>query len=138
MVKKWFGSTTKLHVDAWAELKFIDSHEVELAPGKGATNDGDKKLYFINLGAYRKNHFQEIHESAFFVGSSGKEVKQRAKEHLCRGLNVVHTDDLFEVDDCILVDEIDGYHVRLIESKTSQELEITNGYFPIPREILEG
>ena len=39
-----------------------------------------EKLYFINLGGYDKNKFEELHESKFLIGPNRIDIKKRAKE----------------------------------------------------------
>ena len=48
------------------------------------------KLYFINLGAYDSNKFEELHESKFMVGMEKNIIKNRAKKSLLVGMHQVH------------------------------------------------
>src|SRR5579862_3576366 len=98
LMDKWFGDPFRLHIDAWVELRVVDGYRISLQPHRSPQAS---KLYFINLGAYLPGQFTEVHANAFVVAASEREVKQRAKSELLRGAQSVHTDDLYEVDDCL-------------------------------------
>ena len=133
LMDKWFGDPLRLHIDSWMELNIVDGHRISLSakPGKS-----DKRLYFINLGAYQPGQFTELHANAFLVASSEAEVKQRAKSHLLRGAQSVHTDDLYDVDDCLEIAEVDGLHVHLETTSDTEIFDPQNGYHIIPKEIV--
>ena len=77
LLSKWFGDINRLHIDSWVELKFIDGFEIILSRTKSISKN---KLFFINLGGYSDNKFEEIHESMFLVGDKKIEIKKRAKK----------------------------------------------------------
>ncbi|HEX4265030.1 MAG TPA: DUF1543 domain-containing protein [Verrucomicrobiae bacterium] len=133
LMDKWFGDPLRLHVDSWMELKIVDGHRISLTTQPGGSH---KKLYFINLGAYQPGQFTELHANAFLVATSEAEVKQRAKSHLLRGALSVHTDDLYDVDDCLEIAEVDGLHVHLEETSEAATLDPQNGYHVIPKEVI--
>ena len=60
LLDKWFGLPDRLHIDSWVELKYVDGFEVVLSNDKPISKN---KLFFINLGAYDINKFEELHES---------------------------------------------------------------------------
>ncbi|MBT7546180.1 MAG: DUF1543 domain-containing protein, partial [Cryomorphaceae bacterium] len=96
------------------------------------------KLFFINLGGYDENKFEELHESEFLVGDKKIEIKKRAKETLMKVLDQVHTDDLYDVDDCIEINKVSDYFINLKKEKNkSENLKFNNGYHPIPKKIIE-
>jgi len=129
LMDKWFGDPLRLHIDSWIELGIVDGYRVSLG---GAPEAQDKRLFFINLGAYLPGQFTELHANAFVVASDENEVKSRAKGELLRGTQSVHTDDLYDLDDCLEIAEVDGHHIRLELTAQSQPFEPNNGYFIIP------
>ncbi|HEX4350038.1 MAG TPA: DUF1543 domain-containing protein [Verrucomicrobiae bacterium] len=133
LMDKWFGDPLRLHIDSWIELRCVDRHRISLQPSPAPS---DRKLYFINLGAYLPGQFTELHANAFVVAVSEVEVKQRAKAELLRGAQSVHTDDLFEIDDCLEISEVDGQHVHLEPTAETAAFEPQNGYHIIPPEIV--
>jgi hypothetical protein len=133
LMDKWFGDPLRLHIDSWMELKVVDGHRISLA---ASPNANDKKLYFINLGAYQPGQFTELHANAFLVASSEAEVKQRAKSHLLLGMLSVHKDDLYDVDDCLKISEVDGLHAHLEPTSEIATLDPQNGYHIIPPSVV--
>lgn len=129
----WFGTLPGLHVDSWIALDVVDGHRVTLQPEKPA---GDRKLYFINLGGYRPGEFAELHARSFLVAADEAEVKRRAKAVWSDGLESVHTDDLYEVDDCLEIGEVSGWHVALAPTDAPATLTPHNGWLPLPDELL--
>jgi len=95
-----------------------------------------KKLFFINLGAYLPGQFTELHANAFVVAETEQQVKLRAKSELLRGTLSVHTDDLFDIDDCLEIAEVDGHHIHLEPTAESQPFEPNNGYHIIPKGVV--
>ena len=130
IVEKWFGTPNKLHVDSYMRLDTVDSHRLSLRKDKPVS---ELKLYFINLGAYQKGHFTEFHENRLYVCKDKMEAKARAKTELCGGMDQVHTDDLFEVDDLIEISEVAGYHLELVAEAGLPAPIPINGYLPLER-----
>lgn len=133
LLEKWFGSPERLHIDSWVELNVIDGHRVVL---KQEPRTELKKLYFINMGGYRPGEFSELHANAFLVAANQDEVKRRAKAELLVGMSEVHKDDLFDLDDCLEVREINGVHVHLEPTTTTTSLEVHSEYHMIPKAVI--
>jgi Domain of Unknown Function (DUF1543) len=147
LLELWFGSPEGLHIDSWMEVCVVDKHRVVLrrlavAP-KEAISSGeaiapsDKKLFFVNLGAYVDGQFTELHANALVVATSEREVKTRAKSKLLVGKVAVHTDDLFDIDDCLEIASVDGYQVVLEPADNDGPLVLNNGYHIIPKQIID-
>lgn len=82
LAKKWFGNLQGFHIDSYVELQNIDGYKIELNKDV-PKEDSSKKLYFINLGAYKPGEFTEYHQSAFYVADSSPDAIRRAKSELC-------------------------------------------------------
>jgi hypothetical protein len=135
LMDKWLGTPKGLHIDSWIELDVVDGFKVAVVPDKDA---GAKRLYFVNLGAYSDGAFTEIHASKFLVAETMFEAKARAKKELLKGWpSPVHTDDLYEIDDCIEIGRIDTLHVALEKTDRIENLRPTNGYHVIPEGMVE-
>lgn len=134
LMDKWFGTPKGLHLDSWIELNVIDGHKIPLSTSKP---NSPKKLYFINLGAYLPGQFTEVHANTFIVAESEREVKARAKASLLQSMHSVHTDDLYDVDDCIEIANVGGYHIILEPTSETVEWLPNNGYYIIPKPIVE-
>ena len=133
LLGKWFGLSDRLHIDSWVDLNIVEGYKICLSKQK---NKSKKKLYFVNLGAYEKNRFEELHESKFMVDVNKINVKKRAKELLLVGKKQVHLDDLYDVDDCIEVKQVSGYYINLERTSKHSNLKFNNGYKPIPKNII--
>ncbi len=129
LVEKWFGSAERFHVDSYIQLDTVDGHTLKLSPEK---SQNDLKLYFVNLGAYKPGHFTEFHENRLYVAKDKMECKARAKKELCEGMEQVHTDDLFEVDDVIddliELEEVEGLYLHLQPKAGAETPAPTNGW----------
>ncbi|HEX4119430.1 MAG TPA: DUF1543 domain-containing protein [Verrucomicrobiae bacterium] len=133
IMDKWFGDPLRMHIDSWVELQIVDGYRISLRPNPAAIG---RKLYFINLGAYQPGQFTELHANAFVVAASEPDVKKRAKADLLRGTQSVHTDDLYEVDDCLEITEVDGLRVHLEPTSEAPVFEPHNGYHIIPPKVV--
>ena len=134
LMSKWFGIPEGLHIDSWIELQVIDGYRVSLS----TTESGSaKKLFFINLGGYIPGQFTEVHANTFVVAESERDVKSRAKRELLKNVQTVHTDDLYDVDDCLEVSNVDGYHIRLEPTDEQVEWLPNNGYHIIPKRLIQ-
>jgi hypothetical protein len=140
LIKKWFGRPHRLHIDVSVELKYVDGFEVVVSRQKQPTTQ-DKKLFFVNFGAYKSGFFGEIHEVNFYVASTKEEVVVRAKQHLCLSLLDQHCDDNLAVadlidadapeaivEDIITLDTVDQYYIQLLPTSQSCVLNIEPGY----------
>ena len=134
LMDKWFGNPLKVHLDSWIELRVVDGHRIAL---KNVPAAADKKFYFINLGAYLPGQFTELHANAFVVAASEAEVKKRAKSELLKGTQSIHTDDLYDIDDCLEIGEVDSQYVHLEPTSEPATLEPYNGYHIIPPEVVK-
>jgi hypothetical protein len=134
LMEKWFGTPKGLHLDSWVELQVIDGYKITLSHTKPLSG---KRLFFINLGGYLPGQFTEIHANTFVVADSESEVKSRAKAELMKNVQKVHTDDLYDVDDCLEVSEVSGYYVVLEPTNTVVEWLPNNGYHLVPKSLVD-
>lgn len=132
IMDKWFGDPMQLHIDSWLELRIVEGYRISLQPNPSIS---DKKLYFINLGAYTPGQFTELHANAFCVATNEADVKKRAKSELLQGMQSIHTDDLYDVDDCLEISEVDGLHIHLEPTIEPNVFEPQNGYHIIPEDV---
>ncbi|HEY9112929.1 MAG TPA: DUF1543 domain-containing protein [Rhodanobacteraceae bacterium] len=130
----WFGEPRGLHVDAWCFLDSIAGYRVRLArtpPGNGL------HLYFINIGGYRPGVFGEQHAWGFFGAPNKAAAKQRAKHMLLQDHEETHKDDLHEIDDCLQIGQVKGWHVHLTPDASASDPPVANGYFPLPKSAID-
>jgi hypothetical protein len=134
LLDKWFGSPLGLHLDSWIELSIVAGHKVTLTNDKPANG---KKLYFINLGAYADGQFTELHANTFVVAANEQEAKAEGKDALRKALpGPIHTDDLYDIDDCLEIGQVDGRHVALEVTDERCALTPVNGFHIVPQTIV--
>lgn len=110
--KFWPEAQGKLHIDVWREVTNVANHQIEIVP-KASIKEKNKSLYFINLGGYKQNEFDEFHYKMLVVTDDLAEAVKKAKQtsfykHYGFKGAVSHIDDKFgiDVDDIFNVEEI--------------------------------
>ena len=124
---KSFSLRDKVHIDAWTMVQHVDGYKIRIQPKSEAQSNNEQKLYFINLGGYRENEFEEYHKKLFVVATKISEALEKVKTHdfmkefspgkLGKG-GVAHFDDKheidFEADDIVCLSEIISNNYTLI------------------------
>jgi hypothetical protein len=133
LLDKWFGDPVGLHIDSWLELDVVDGWRVSLSE---TPSQSDAKLFFVNLGAY-DHTFTELHAMGFYVAAAAPDAKQQAlSRHSHDGINQVHKDDLYCVDDCIALETVNGLRVTLTQTGETSSARPNNGYHLIPKDVV--
>jgi len=57
----WPEAKGKIHIDAWREVTVVDEFLIEIIPKNNAATVSSEQLFFINLGGYKQNEFEEYH-----------------------------------------------------------------------------
>lgn len=128
--ESWFGDADKIHIDSYGRLTWVDGYKVSVS--RQQPSQQDKKLFFVNVGAYNKKEFMELHAFDFFVASSAAEAKERALASLLVGETLQHKDNLKDVDDCKLLSQIGEYFIHLEPCADGQPFQAEwQGYQPI-------
>lgn len=148
----WPEANGKLHADAWRKvtkagnfrIKVIEKTSIDKLEKTGPS----QKLFFINLGGYKPNEFEEFHYKLLAVaedkGTAIMKAKQTAfyKHTGFKGANAhiddkygIDVDDIFEIED-ILEDSVkDNYCIELIEDESAIQDELHIGYFKLDKII---
>lgn len=126
LAQKWFGNMDGFHIDSYICLEHVDGYDILLTKHASEV-DPAKKLFFINVGAYKPFEFTEYHQNAFYITENSAEAVERAKSELCQGLETIHKDDVvlldrvnndleYDVDDVLQISEVDDYYITLVPS----------------------
>ncbi|MES2374125.1 MAG: DUF1543 domain-containing protein [Bacteroidota bacterium] len=105
----------KIHIDAWREVTETDGYAISLLPKEHSdAAPKDKRLFFLNLGGYKENEFEEYHYKMLSVASDKSEAIKQAKatafyKHTgFKGADShiddkygVDVDDLYEIEDIL-------------------------------------
>ncbi|HEU0118870.1 MAG TPA: DUF1543 domain-containing protein [Alphaproteobacteria bacterium] len=135
LMDKWFGTQDDLHLDSYVEVDVVDGYRIGLSETK---TEADVRLFFVNLGAYKDGEFTEYHANKLLISDCLPNAKKRAKSEMLTGWgSPVHTDDLYDVDDCIEVAQVGKLYVTLTKTGEVSTAKPTNGYHLVPKGIVE-
>ncbi len=128
----WPEAKGQIHIDAWREVTAVDDFKIEVN-AKGTSTESNSQLFFINLGGYKENEFEEYHYKVLAVGATLSEATKKAKstafyKHFGFKGAISHIDDKFGID----VDDVFNVKEILSPTFTEQfELQITPTENPI-------
>ncbi|WP_333797691.1 DUF1543 domain-containing protein [Rheinheimera sp.] len=109
--EQWFGISEGLHIDSWMAVDGVEQYKVGFSNTAPAA--GEPRLFFINLGGYQYGHFGEEHRYLLVVAKDKVSAKQKGKTMLAAQWDKPHTDNLWDLDDCIAIDNIGGRYISL-------------------------
>lgn len=103
----WPEANGKIHLDAWREVTEVDGFHIEAVSVENTEVQNSNRLFFINLGGYRKNEFDEFHYKLLVIANDKAGAIKKAKEtafykHTGFEGAPAHLDDKYGVD----VDEL--------------------------------
>lgn len=108
----WKGAGT-IHIDAWREVHNVDGYEVKVVERFAENSSGMPQLFFINLGGYKQNDFEEYHYkmlvAAVDKAAAIKAAMQTAfYKHTGFKGATSHVDDKYgvDVDDIVAISDI--------------------------------
>ncbi len=108
----WPEAANTMHVDAYRIIKYVDGYEVMILP-KNTKKKSEAQLYFINLGGYKPNEFEEFHYKMVVAATIKAIAIQQSKsttfyKHTGFAKATSHVDDKYgiDVDDIMDIGEI--------------------------------
>ena len=139
----WPEAKNGLHLDAWREVNFVNGYRVSVT--EEPTTDSPVRLFFINLGGYKQDEFEEFHYKMLIAAADKGEAVMQAKNtaffrHTGFKGATSHIDDKYgvDVDDVYAIADIlpatAKSRYRLLISpaeKGFSEDEIHLGYFKL-------
>jgi hypothetical protein len=142
----WPEAKGRIHIDAWREVTIVDNYIISIEP-KGNSEESIQNLFFINLGGYKENEFEEYHYKVVAVGATLAEATKKSKEtaffkHCGFKGAISHIDDKFgiDVDDVFNVKEIlsttftDNYDIQITKSDIKlEEDKLHIGYLKLDK-----
>lgn len=142
-MKAFWPEPERIHIDAWREVTVVENYRVAIVPKAQPENPDavKKKLFFINLGGYQENKFEEQHYVLLTVKDDRAAAFREAKETLFYKHNHfdkatshiddkygVDVDDLYEIDDVLAPTLKEKYRVELYPSAGEPEDSLNLGY----------
>ena len=143
MTSFWPGEN-RLHVDAWRTITRVDGYNVEVVPREAGQNSSPVKLFFINLGGYKQNEFEEFHYKMVIAAAGKAEAIGIAKQTAFfrhtgfEGANShvddkygVDVDDVYEIMDILPREAKEQYRLLISPADSTSEDELHLGYFKL-------
>jgi hypothetical protein len=141
----WPEAGDKIHIDAWREVTAVDGHLVKVSPKRERENiNSNKKLFFINLGGYQKNKFEEQHYTFLTVRTDRAAAFNEAKHTFFFKHNHfegasshiddkygIDVDDIYEIEDILSPKQKEKYRIELKPSLGVKEDPIHLGYLKL-------
>lgn len=125
--KAWFGVDKSLHVDSWFAIESIEGYDVRVIKTKPIHQKN--ALYFVNLGYYVAAELGEQHFMKLVVAKSKKEAIKSAMDQFSADVEMIHIDDLYDLEGCIHISEVDQYFIQLSYAGSEKKLmQPINGY----------
>jgi len=149
IIESWPEAKGDIHIDAWREVTHVDKNTVQVyLKQQIPANAGDKKnkLFFLNLGGYKQNEFEEFHYKMLVACEKKSVAIQRAKEtafykhtgfkgapsHIDDKYGI-DVDDVFEIEDILPWDTKEQYGIVLSPTDNMIEDEVNLGYFMLEK-----
>lgn len=124
--KKWVGTPHSLHIDSWFVVDSVDGFNIKIENIKPSNTD--HHLFFVNIGSYKKSYFGEKHFMSLVVSESKSKAIKKALSSVNKDEDMLHCDNIYDIDQCIRIDTIDNYYINLEYTGLIQENIIINGY----------
>ena len=74
----WPEAKGKIHIDAWREVTVVNGHTVKVLSSHESSSSS--KLFFINLGGYKQEEFEEFHYKMIVAANDKAEAIQQSKQ----------------------------------------------------------
>ena len=143
-VEAFWPGNNKLHFDAWRELTSVNGYKVEVALKNESKQNSPFKLFFINLGGYKLNEFEEFHYKMVIAAADKSEAINQSKQtaffrhtgfkgatsHIDDKFGI-DVDDIYEITDILPPDTKEKYSILVTPADSLAEDEINLGYFKL-------
>lgn len=124
--RQWIGRRRGLHIDSHMVVEFIDGYRIDLRQEPFL---GSERLWFVNMGGYDPRQLMELHQFTLTVAASAPAAKARARGRLLPGALDRHKDDLHAVDDCLRLEELQGWHLHLTPDPEERSQPLVPDWF---------
>jgi hypothetical protein len=145
----WPEAKPKIHIDAWREVRNVNGYRVtvlEKDPNETASHTDNHRLFFMNLGGYKKDEFDEFHYRMIIAAADKGEAVRLAKESAFykhvgfKGATShiddrygVDVDDFYEIKDILPRNITARFSIQLSPDAELPPDEINLGYFKLDK-----
>lgn len=145
-IKSFWKSSGNIHIDAWRIVNNVDGYQIRITEKNSQNLNTENKLFFLNLGGYKENEFDEFHYKILTVSKDKSDAILAAKksaffQHTGFGKLAtshiddkfgVDVDDIFEIKDILTAADKMNFSISIIKSETDLPEDILNlGYFKL-------
>lgn len=144
IVNFWPAAKNTIHLDAWREVTSVDGYAVDVSLFDSAKPVSGARLFFINLGGYKRNEFEEFHYKMIVAATGKAEAISKAKAtafYRHTGFKgapshvddkyAVDVDDVFEIKDILPTEIKNKYSITLTPQAGLPDDELHLGYMPL-------
>ena len=147
-IKSFWPDAGVIHVDAWREITAVDGFEisVEIKEKKSPEDNNINQLFFLNLGGYKKDEFEEFHYKMLVVAPDKSIAIKFAKatafykhtgfkgaaSHIDDKYGV-DVDDIYEIKDILPESIRSKYHLKIKTTKGAVPDAWHLGYLPLSK-----
>ena len=141
----WKEANGKIHIDGWREVTSVDGYKISVVNKSNIATEKEK-LFFINLGGYKQNEFEEFHYKMLTIAADKGIAIQKAKQtvfykHTGFKGAVSHVDDKYgiDVDDIYEIEDIlpshlkQQYSIQITKADSPNEDEMNLGYLKLDK-----
>lgn len=141
----WPEANGKIHIDAWRTVNKVAGYQIEVI-AKGDAQPNENALFFINLGGYKPNEFDEPHYKMLVVANQKALAIKAAKEtafykHTGFKGAVSHiddkygvdVDDVFEITDILTAATKATYALKISANLNLPNDQMNLGYLPLAK-----
>jgi hypothetical protein len=145
-IHRFWPEPEKIHIDAWREVNQVEGFQIIIHSRANSEelNNQAPRLFFINLGGYQENKFEEQHYNLLTVKVNRSAAYKEAKETLFFQNNHfpgaeshiddkygIDVDDLYEIEEMLSKEQKEKYLIELLPAESVQEDIIHLGYFKL-------
>ena len=146
-IKTFWRGPAKIHIDAWREVTFVDDYKINVLikdDNNIAPTIQSLKLFFINLGGYQENRFEEQHYLLLTVKNDRAAAYKDAKETLFYQHNHfegasshiddkygIDVDDLYQIEDILLPAQKEKFRIDILPGQNAPSDKLNLGYLKL-------
>jgi hypothetical protein len=112
MLAFWPEAEGILHIDAWQKITSIENYSIEIVE-KSTSLKQKEQLYFLNLGGYKKDEFEEYHYKVLTIAKTKAAAIKNSKQttfykHCGFSKAPSHIDEQYgiDVDDIHIIEDV--------------------------------
>ncbi len=146
----WPETKGQIHIDAWRKISYVDGYAVDIVP-KTTPIANQEALFFVNLGGYKENEFEEYHYKIVTVAPNKATAIKKAKQttfykhcgfegatsHIddTYGIDV---DDIYQIADLLAPHYKERFQIKLSKTTSTSSDTLEIGYVKLDKLLKNG